>query len=87
MDDLDELIEEIDKMDHLDREKIKELVNESIKKISPLLPLSLCVQNIPGLTLLAARPEASSIFLLSSTPLATPHSNGPSCLVSLDSEH
>ncbi len=31
--DLDELIEDIDKMDHLDKEKIKEIVNESIKKM------------------------------------------------------
>jgi len=30
--DLDELIEDIDKMDRLDKEKIKEMVNESIKK-------------------------------------------------------
>ena len=31
--DLDELIENIDKMDHLDKEKIKEMVNESMKKM------------------------------------------------------
>jgi len=31
--DLDELIEDIDKMDHLDKEKIKEMVNESMKKM------------------------------------------------------
>ena len=31
--DLDILIEEIDKMEHLDKKKIKELVNESIKKM------------------------------------------------------
>ena len=31
--DLDEIINEIEKMDHLDREKIKEMINESIEKM------------------------------------------------------